>query len=418
MLFAAAVSVPARSLVFPPYLHSYGIRKATPKHLFVFFGPRTFFDNPQGLATAKMISRDNPSVESDDDEVVVYGVNTGRNEIIYNTSMWTLALFGSKGSGRGQFLNPEGIACDTRGNVYVADRGNNRIVHLFNPKKEVSWVRIFSGGKGVTLNSPSRVALDEQGRIYVTDTGNRRIVVLDSAGRVSHVIPGNEDKFKFSQELSALAVADGSSRWSYFRMERLIFCADSLGRRIWKMSFDGKVIKTVILPDGYRAAYAAVDYYHNLWITDPAKSCIIKYDHNLELLDIFGSYGKADNQFLNPQGIAIWKRYGQVFVAEKTGAQYYWVGTYPEKISISQGKKPGSWVLSTRLPEYSFISLFRASGADTIFYMKKRFVPPGMRETGFSAGTGFSGQKIIVRAEPTYSSYTYFYKDTVITPVW
>ena len=130
------------TLVFPPYLHSYG-SKATPAKLFLFFGLKTSFDDPQGIATVKMKSRDDTSTTKDDDEVVVYGVNSGRSELIYNTSMWGLARYGTRGSESGQFLNPKGIAIDANGNVYVADCGNNRIVHLFNPGKTVSWIGVF-----------------------------------------------------------------------------------------------------------------------------------------------------------------------------------------------------------------------------------------------------------------------------------
>ena len=90
-----------------------------------------------------MKSRNDTSTTKDDDEVVVYGVNSGRSELIYNTSMWGLARYGTRGSESGQFLNPKGIAIDANGNVYVADCGNNRIVHLFNPGKTVSWIGVF-----------------------------------------------------------------------------------------------------------------------------------------------------------------------------------------------------------------------------------------------------------------------------------
>ena len=59
--------------------------------------------------------------------------------------MWGLDSYGKKGSGEGQFLFPKGIACDVYGNVYVVDAGNNRIVHLFNPKRKVTWVKAFNG---------------------------------------------------------------------------------------------------------------------------------------------------------------------------------------------------------------------------------------------------------------------------------
>ena len=147
MVAAHLFSANAESLVFPPYKHSFGIRKATPKHLFMFFGPRTFFSDPQGLATARLAVWDDPKKKGDDDEVVVYGVNAGRGEIIYNTSMWTLGLYGKKGSGNDQFYEPRGIAADGIGHVFVADSGNNRVVRLFNPKSSLEWILSFDAAK-------------------------------------------------------------------------------------------------------------------------------------------------------------------------------------------------------------------------------------------------------------------------------
>lgn len=36
-------------------------------------------------------------------------------------------MWGSRGTGDGQFISPWGIAVDSQGNVYVADKGNHRI---------------------------------------------------------------------------------------------------------------------------------------------------------------------------------------------------------------------------------------------------------------------------------------------------
>lgn len=405
----------AQSLVFPPYKHSYGIRKATPKHLFMFFGPRTSFRDPQGLATAKMKSRDKPDTEGDDDEVVVYGVNAGRHQIIYNTSMWGLSLYGEEGHGQDQFFHPRGIACDVDGNVFVADSGNRRVVHLYNPLKEVVWVGALTGGPGAqALKSALQVALDEDGLVYVTDPVAARVVVLNKSNKVVRTIAPSSG---FENGPTAIAVADGRHRWSYFRSEQVVFCADRNGTRLWKYDLKGTVLRTAALPPGHHASYAAIDYYHNLWVTVRDKHCVLKYDHNLKLVDTFGSYGKDDNQFVEPRGIAIWKRYGQTFIAEKNGAQYYWMGTEctSRKLEPVDGDR---YRLSVTAPEYSFVTVMGLSGQDTVRYVRHHLAYPGGASLVFGGRADkpvAACDKLILRLEPTYSSYTYNQWDYPLT---
>lgn len=407
----------SQSLVFPPYGHSYGIRKARQVHLSIFL-PFRRFNDPQGLATAKMVARDKPETEKDDDEVVVYGVNSGGHQLIYNTSMWGLDSYGKKGSGEGQFLFPKGIACDPYGNVYVVDAGNNRIVRFFNPKRKIKWIKTFNGkGSGDSgLKEPSQVGLDEKGRIYVTDTGNRRIVVFDSTGTILKTISGDSSR-QFINGPTTLAIADGRYRWSYFRREKLIFCADKGGKRLWKIDFSGNVKKVVNIPEGYTAFYGAIDYYHNFWVTDRDKHCVLKFDHNLNLLDIFGSHGKKDNQFIEPRGIAIWKRYGQTFIAEKTGAQYYWVGTDLKKIGFWRKENTNNFVIKARLTEYSKVSLYNVNCSDTTELINRRFLRAGDKAYSFTNGIiqHLQSNSFVFRIEPTYSSFTYFHWDYPIT---
>lgn len=417
IIMALFFQVSGNSLVFPPYGHSHGIRKATQGHLFLFL-PFARFVDPQGLATAKMTARDKPATEQDDDEVVVYGVNSGRHQLIYNTSMWGLATYGKKGRGKNKFMFPKGIACDPQGNVYVVDAGNNRIVHLFNPQKKVMWVKAFSGKNGneTGLKDPMQVSLDAAGLIYVTDTGNRRIAVFDTSGNVIQKIEP-ADSLSFTDGPTTIAVADGSFRWSYFKSERVIFCADKNGKRLWKIDFSGKILKTVPVPQGYRAFYGAVDYYHNFYITDKEKHCILKFDHNLELLDVFGSHGKEDNQFIEPRGIAIWKRYGQTFVAEKTGAQYFWVGTGLKQVGFWEEENTDTFFIKTDVSEYSYMSLLYVKGTDTAAIQSKRFIMPGERFFPFTSDSvrSLQGGEYVFRIEPTYSSYTYYHWDYPIT---
>ena len=393
----------AETLVFPPYGHSYGIRKATPKHLFMFFGPRTFFDNPQGLATCRLTVWDDTTKESDDDEVVVYGVNCNRHQIIYNTSMWTLGLFGKKGSGDGRFLFPKGIAANRHGDVFVADSGNNRIVQLFNPKSKLQWVRSFNGARGddMGLGGPSRVTVDEDRRVYATDPGNNRILIFDASGkRLREITTGRKP--------TALIAADGRARWSKFRHEKFLYYAEDGGRWIVKSTFGGKTLLRKELPEGHTAVYGATDYYHNYWITDTEKHCVLKYDHHFNLLEVFGAYGKKDNQFVEPRGIAIYKRYGQVFIAEKSGAQYYWVGTDLKNASLTPSEHKRHYKLEVNATEYSYASLFSVFDGDTNYYIQRRRIPPSFARLYVNdKGRNLTEENIILRLEPTYSSYTY-----------
>lgn len=395
-------------LVFPPYGHSYGIRKATAQHLFLFFGAKTFFDDPQGLATTRLDSWDNPATEKDDDEVVVYGVNSGRHQIIYNTSMWTLSLYGKKGKGEGCFFYPEGIAANSKGDVFVADSGNNRVVKLFNPKSELQWVSSFDGKKEgyKGLIGPSRVALDEDGFVYVTDTGNRRIVVFDNHGKLVRLF--NE----YESSPTAIAVADGKAYWSFYERERAVFFAINNGKTVIKTTLDGTLLKQVNMPKGYEACYGAIDYYHNYYVTDTKNHCVLKFDRELQLLDIFGSYGTGDNQFIEPRGITIYKRYGQVFIAERKGAQYFWIGTKLKEASLTCDSKNFERLrLTVNVSEYSFISLFFVSpGSDTTFIIKRCWIQPGDKKLVFknTKGEKIIKEELYLKIEPTYSSYTYY----------
>jgi DNA-binding beta-propeller fold protein YncE len=407
----------AESLVYPPYLHSFGIRKATPAKLFLFFGAKTAFDDPQGIAAAKMKSRDDPSTDKDDDELVVYGVNSGRGELIYNTSMWSLALYGSKGGGKDRFLNPKGVAIDPDGNVYVADCGNGRVVHLFNPGKTVHWVNSFTGAGAADsgLKSPAQVALDNAGMIYVTDPGRRRIVVFTPLGEVARTIPGRGE-FSFENGPEMLAVADGAvDKSNYFIGEHALYCADRNGARLWKIDLGGRVVKQADLAADEKAGYAAIDFYHNLWVTDREKHCVLKFDKDLGLLDVFGSYGTDKNQFIEPRGIAVWKRYGQVFIAEKKGAQYFWVGTDLKSKNLAS-KGNNLYSLTLDLTEYSFISFFKLSGRDTSWVVHNRFTGPARASIDFRDTKNIigPGATMLLKIEPTYSSYLY---DSWVYPV-
>jgi hypothetical protein len=145
------------------------------------------------------------------------------------------------------------------------------------------------------------------------------------------------------------------------------------------------------------------------------KHCILKYDHDLNLLDVFGSFGDGSKQFVEPRGIAIWKRFGQTFVAEKHGAQYYWVGTDCTAKNLRK-IRDNNYTLSLTLTEYSFVSVY-SPAADTVWMVRKLMANPGASTVPIVDVNGLisGGKPVFLRVEPTYSSYTYFKQEYPIT---
>jgi sugar lactone lactonase YvrE len=91
-----------------------------------------------------------------------------------------------------QFYAPKGLTFDAQGNLYVADFGNN-VIRKITPAGIVST---YSGNgtagfidgstaSEIEFNGPSGVAMDAAGNLYVADRGNNVIRKITSAGAVS-----------------------------------------------------------------------------------------------------------------------------------------------------------------------------------------------------------------------------------------
>ena len=91
-----------------------------------------------------------------------------------------------------RFYQPQGLAVAPNGNVYVADAYNNTI-RLLAPGNRVST---FAGaasvsgsadgtGGGATFNNPNGVVMDPAGNTYVTDTSNNTLRMVTPAGVVT-----------------------------------------------------------------------------------------------------------------------------------------------------------------------------------------------------------------------------------------
>ncbi len=93
-------------------------------------------------------------------------------------------------SGLDTLNDPADMVTDKEENVYIVDRGNNRILMLDKYYKfKLEFGMSFYNDQGVpdSLESPSGMYVTEQ-FIYVADTENSRIVVFDRLGNFHHIV--------------------------------------------------------------------------------------------------------------------------------------------------------------------------------------------------------------------------------------
>ena len=110
--------------------------------------------------------------------------NVGANKIVrymLGSSFWTLIagdISGVAGTAPTQLRNPNDATLDPMGNLYVADRGNNRIQFFYTGQLNGTTIAGVPGvfaANATTLAAPWSLRLDSQLNLYVADTYNHRI---------------------------------------------------------------------------------------------------------------------------------------------------------------------------------------------------------------------------------------------------
>lgn len=385
------------TFVFPAFKHTYGIRKAGSFELFLLMGFKVKFRDPQGLVCVRLDSWEDPEDSHDDDELTVYGVNSGQNNIIYNKSMWGLEVYGLDEDDDHMLNRPHGICANKKGDVYVADTGNHRIVRLFNPANELQFVTTIGskGGEEGQFLSPRQVALDNVGNLFVSDSGNHRIQVFDSTNSFKFAFTGDD----FLVSPTGIAVTDSLEKHARTK-ENFLIIADSSASRINKFDLKGNLIKSLSMYklgfSDIQLEYICIDYHNQILVTDSENHCIHKFTHNLDYITSFGRKGDDDFEFIEPKGITIYRRFGQLFVAEESGAQYYWVGTDIYDFVIKKYNK--NLLFSFKITEPSFLTadLLDHEGKFVMRLTQKKLLPhSGEQFLRWNRTVGMTNKKII-----------------------
>lgn len=323
LLFAAPAE--QTTLMIPPFKHSMGYYKANNSIARMMLGKRVEFYRTGGMFAVKLDELDDKTTRNDDAILSVFGINN--HQVVYNVGLNKLKAYGFKGKGESpeSLFYPTDVYADKSGLVYVTDTYNFRLLK-FRFENDTLVFIAQKGGYGydsTSFNLPSCIDCDAEGNIYVTDTGNDRIVVLDSLMNTIRILDDIERPF-------GIAVVDSRKKYLTLKDEKFIVVASS-GRNLLKLTPRGEVRAEIFPQDitGYKDVnfdFIDYDYNGNIWVTDTLNSCVHKFSSDLRYITSFGREGRGKKQFVKPAAITINRKFGQVFIGEKTGFQYYWIG--------------------------------------------------------------------------------------------
>lgn len=146
-------------------------------------------------------------------------------------------------NGTAEFAEPEGLATDSQGNVYVADTANDRIRKI-DPAGNVTTLAGDLGGNS-GFNVLTAVAVDPAGNVYVADIDADAILKIDGNGNVTTLAGSGRSGFSDGQGTSATFNAPGSIA---IDGEGNLFVSEYGGERIRRIDPSANV--TTIAGDG------------------------------------------------------------------------------------------------------------------------------------------------------------------------
>jgi tripartite motif-containing protein 71 len=253
------------------------------------------------------------------DEKILYSVDRDGNRIqAFDKNGTFLFSWGELGKGDGQFHVPYGIDVDIRGNVWVVDRANHRVEKFdSNGNFITKW---GSKGKGDgQFDNPRHVAVDKNLEyVYIVDSKNNRIQKFDINGSFVQAIGKLGNK---SGEFNLPTTIEIDSKGNFIVNERG-------NERIQK--FDSNWNPILMWGSNGTGDYQfchmehiAVDKSNNIYVTDPQSDpgCsnqprVLKFNSEGKFITKWGSYGKGDGQFVDPEHLAVDSE-GTVYVSDR-----------------------------------------------------------------------------------------------------
>ena len=237
--------------------------------------------------------------------------------VVFNRGAHPLLIFDTQGHfkrelGKELFSVPHGLFVDNQGYIWTTDQKTHQVlkfdqfgeIQLILGRRNSEGSGWYENGYQLNLfNAPSDVALDSKGNIYVADGGNYRIVKFDSHGaKISSWGTKGKRHGEFDFPHS-LVIDEHDTLYVTDRQNGRIQLFDTQGE--FKQSWD-----KVGYP--YEIEQLSADRFV---ISDARSGNIVILDERGNPLSKHGRWGKKLAQFGFPHGLAIDKK-GDIFVGE------------------------------------------------------------------------------------------------------
>ena len=254
-------------------------------------------------------------------------------------------------------VEPNGVAVDSQGNIYVADTYVGA-VFIFNT--EIEKVSFIHNGREVHFEQIIGLSIDDNDRLFVSDSHLRSIFVFDQAHRLvatfgaeslerpsgialdtknrllyvtdvvkNHIAVFDADTFKFQRAIGGPPARPGDEDPGTLARptnvavdaEGHIYVSDTINSRIQIFDAEGNFLSTFGRPgDGPgcfgRPKGLAVDRDGHIWVADTSMDRVQVFDRQGRLAGYFGVHGILPGQFVLPTGVAIDSR-NRVMVTEQ-----------------------------------------------------------------------------------------------------
>ncbi len=259
---------------------------------------------------------DKPVDVVEDRDENIYVVDRGNNRIQVLDRRGTFVReWGGRGFSPGSFDGPSAIALDpVSGNLFVVDTGNHRI-QKFDPYGKLLMTLGRLGSGPGDFNKPADVAIDRKGNIWVADAGNDRIQKFDSSGKF--LIEWGRFARRRGAELSnAATVAYSDEGFG------AIFAVNSPECRVQKFDIDGNLVRSWLM---HRKGEGAVcgpvririePRRYTVYIADTENSRVVLYDKAGEPL---GKLEGGNVPFRKPGGLFINEIFTEDVIVADTG---------------------------------------------------------------------------------------------------